>query len=63
MKASKRIEVSFSTESWEVPIRQSTILIPEPLREAAPEPSRDTSVTDDLAVGILLLLNGGRSAA
>jgi hypothetical protein len=63
MKASRRIEVSFSTESWEVPIRQSAIVISEPLSEAAPEPLRDTSVTDDLAVGILLLLNGGRSAA
>jgi hypothetical protein len=63
MKASKRLEVSFSTESWEVPIRHSAIVFPEPLQDAASEPVQDTSVTDDLAVGILLLLNGGRSAA
>jgi len=63
MKASKRIEVSFSTESWEVPIRQGVIAAPETLKQIVSEPREDTSVTDELAVGILLLLKGVRSAA
>jgi hypothetical protein len=63
MKASKRIEVSFSTESWEVPIRQGVIAAPKTIKQTVSEPEQNASATDELAVGILLLLKGTRSAA